>query len=90
MLHDLIKQHKENQSIRVYLFGSHAKGNAHKFSDIDIALSSDQPLPAHFITHLKEKIEDSTIPYTVDIIDLADVDETFRKKILAEAIEWKD
>ena len=37
------KLKKENYPISaVYLFGSHAKGKAHKWSDIDVAVISDK------------------------------------------------
>lgn len=79
---------RHNQ-IKVFLFGSRAKGNARSRSDIDIALLSDQPLPL-LISQLKEKIEESTIPYQVDVVDLSTVSPTFRKKVLTEGKPWID
>ena len=89
-LRELISQYTKGYPVKVYLFGSRARDKEHKFSDVDIAILPTQPLPTSFISQLKEAIEESTIPYSVDIVDLSQVDETFREKILAEGIEWTD
>lgn len=86
LIHDYIKGY----SVRVYLFGSRAKGLAREKSDVDIAILPLQSLPDHFFSHLKERIEASTIPYSVDIVNLSEVDDIFRAKIVSEGIEWKD
>jgi len=90
ILRELVIRYTLNHKIKVYLFGSRAQGKEHKLSDVDIAILPSEPLSPGFIAALREKIEESTIPYSVDIIDLSQVDASFRKKILAEAIEWKD
>lgn len=90
MLKQLILHYTKDHSVKVLLFGSHAKGNAHRHSDIDIGIWSATPLPIGFISHLKEKIEQSTIPYAVDVIDLSMTDEVFRTKVLNEGVIWKD
>lgn len=90
MLKQLVLDNIKNVDATVYLFGSRAKKTARSTSDVDIAILPFTPLPIHFITNLKEKIEESSIPYYVDVIDLSQVDPTFRKKILSEGIEWKD
>lgn len=90
MLKELIVNYTQNYPVKVLLFGSHAKDMAHRYSDIDIAIFSATVLPSDFITQLKEKIEESTIPYHVDVIDLSQTDEKFRDKVLKEGIIWKD
>jgi len=90
MLKKLILLHLGNRDIQVILFGSHAKNTTHRYSDIDIALLSADPLPLGLISQLKEKIEQSIIPYSVDIIDLSQVDRELREKVIREGIVWKD
>lgn len=90
MLRKLVRDCTKDYAVKVYLFGSRAKGKEHAVSDIDIAILPLKPLPIGFMAHLKETIEDSTIPYSVDVVDLSEVDPAFREKILAEGIEWKD
>src|ERR1700728_2455067 len=89
-LKNLITDFIRGLPVKVYLFGSRAQGTSNKLSDIDIAILPLQQLPNDFMTNLKERIEESTIPYSVDVIDLSQVDDEFKRKILAKAIEWKD
>src|SRR5579872_3121587 len=89
MLQKLISDYSKGYQVKVYLFGSRAKGKVHQASDVDIAILPLGSLPKDFFSVLKEKIEESAIPYKVDVIDLSQVDKKFREKILAEGIEWK-
>ena len=76
------------QAVRIFLCGSRARGRAAPGSDIDIAILPLAPLPAGILGDLREALEESTIPYEVDIIDLSTVNEAFRSKVLREGIVW--
>ena len=76
------------QRARLYLIGSRARGDAGRASDIDIAILPDAPLEPGTLARIREALEESTIPYEVEVIDLSRVDEAFRRKALAEAIAW--
>lgn len=75
---------------RVFLYGSRARGDAGRCSDIDIAVWPHAPLPAGTLARIRDALEESTIPYHVDVIDLSTVDESFRQQVLAEAVPWTD
>jgi predicted nucleotidyltransferase len=55
---------------KIYLFGSRAKGTASIYSDYDIAIESDNPLK-NKLTMIKSLIEESSIPYKIDLIELS-------------------
>jgi predicted nucleotidyltransferase len=74
----------------VYLFGSHARGEVRHASDIDIAILPRDDLPFAFFADLADKIEESTIPYEVDLVDLREVDPAFRLEVLRSGIKWRD
>ena len=74
--------------VRVYLFGSRATGGAHEASDIDLAVDPREPLPPGTLAELREALEESTIPYRVDVVDLRDTDATFRDRVREEGVEW--
>jgi hypothetical protein len=76
------------QAVRIFLFGSRARGQAAPGSDIDIALLAPTRLPRALISRLRESLEESTIPLRVDVVDLGAADEAFRQAVLAEAVEW--
>lgn len=73
---------------RVFLYGSRARGAAGRQSDLDIAILPLSPLPPGTLSELREALEESTIPYEVDVIDLSTVDDAFRNKVLSEGVVW--
>ena len=79
-------------SIQVFLFGSSARGDTRMTSDVDIGLwdRAHQPIDKKLLAKLREKIELSTIPYSVDVVDFASVGEIFRTKALKESRIWKE
>ncbi|MDI3257126.1 MAG: nucleotidyltransferase domain-containing protein [Kyrpidia sp.] len=81
-------EHVSGTDIQVYLFGSWARGEERKTSDIDIGLWSKSPLPPETVMSLREKFEESSIPYRVDVVDLTKVDREFLDTIRQEGIEW--
>ena len=72
----------------VYLFGSWAREAAGSASDIDIAVDAATPLPTGLLARLREALEESTVPYRVDVVDLAEADASFRARIRREGVRW--
>ena len=75
---------------RVFLFGSRAGGTVHPASDLDVAVLPHAPLPVGLLAVLREALDESTVPFAVDLIDLSEADSTFRARVLAEGISWGD
>ncbi len=73
---------------RIFLFGSHATGRAARASDIDVAVLPEGALPAGLLSGIREEIENSNVPYPVDLVDLSQVDDVLRKRVLKEGIPW--
>ena len=69
---------------QVYVFGSRAKGTQRPFSDLDICLKSD--ISDYEYELLKQKFEESDLPFTVDIIQYNKIDNSFKKRIDQELI----
>ncbi len=82
--------HKYIPTCKVYLFGSRARNKHHAGSDIDLAIDAKQLLGIGIIGNIKEEIEESTIPYFVDIVDLNNVDEAMKEEILKDGILWSN
>lgn len=72
--------------VNVLVFGSRVKGNAKKFSDLDLALDAGSPIDWSVIGELKLALSESDLPIKVDVIDLNDVSERFREMVLRQAI----
>ena len=82
--------HKYIPTCTVYLFGSQARNKHHAGSDIDLAIDAKQILGIGVIGNIKEEIEESTIPYFVDIVDLNNVDVAMKEEILKDGILWSN
>jgi predicted nucleotidyltransferase len=80
----------EGRKARVYLFGSWARGEACRISDIDVAILPSEPLPPGLLPDIDEALENSVSLYPVDLVDLTTVPEAFRARVLAEGIPWTD
>jgi hypothetical protein len=86
MLSDALGDHKAE----VWLFGSCARGEILQHSDIDVAVLPHDELPAGFFADLGEKIEESSIPYDVDIVDLRRASPSLVDEVRREGVKWRD
>lgn len=75
------------QGCRVFLFGSRVTGQHHPYSDVDLLYRTSSPLPAGFLSNLKESLEDSRFPYSVDLVDERDLAVSYRDNITSNMIE---
>ena len=74
----------------VWLFGSCARGEPRQRSDIDIAILPRDELPSGFFGELEADIEESTIPYDVDLVDLRQADPALVDEVRQEGVKWRD
>lgn len=68
-----------NEPYQFAVFGSRSNGTHHQYSDLDLVIYSQEPLPMLYLDSLLEKFSDSNLPYTVDIVDYYRIDNTFQK-----------
>ena len=66
-------------NVRVWVFGSRADWTTKDSSDLDLALESDSALDYGTLVALETAFEESKLPYMVDIIDLNQVSDSFRR-----------
>ena len=74
----------------VWLFGSCARGEVFRHSDIDIAILPRGELPSWFFAQLAADIEESPIPYDVDLVDLRHVEPALVEEVRREGVKWRD
>jgi predicted nucleotidyltransferase len=65
----------------VWVFGSRAKGTAKKHSDLDLAIQTITPLSSKILANLKFDLEESDLPYKVDIVDWNTLSAAFKQHI---------
>ena len=80
----------KNHPVSIYLFGSRAIGKGTKYSDIDVAILPRSHLPVGLMSDIRETIENSNILYKVDLVDLSEVSDSFKQKVLSEGKLWND
>ena len=83
---DILKKYEEVESAKI--FGSRARGDYRKGSDIDIALFGNK-LTHTINTKIFYKIDDLYLPYMIDLINFNSLrtDDKLRENILKEGVE---
>jgi uncharacterized protein len=76
--------------VRIILFGSRAKAANQNASDYDISIISEKNDKLIRMSRVKEELENSNIPFKVDLVDFNSVPEIFQKSIKQNGIEWKN
>ena len=74
----------------VWLFGSCARGAPRQHSDVDVAILPRDELPLGLFAGLEADIEESTIPYDVDLVDLRRADPALIAEVRREGVKWRD
>lgn len=73
---EILRRHVPNHE--VLAFGSRVKWTARQYSDLDLAIRSDEEIPWETISAIKNELSESRLPMMVDVLDMASVSETFR------------
>lgn len=71
----------------VWAFGSRVTGNARKYSDLDLAVGGDKPLPLAVLTELENDFSESDLGFRVDVLDWASASEEFKAAIAGQRME---
>lgn len=77
-----------DRDARVYLFGSSVKGPVRRSSDIDLAIDVRGHRPASLLATIREALDESDVPYDVDVVDLAEAAPEVRARIEREGVRW--
>ena len=73
---------------QVLLVGSSARGVRRRHSDIDVAIDPVDPIPEHVFSQVRNALDESKVPYRVDVFDLSRLDDQYRANLMAGAIRW--
>lgn len=74
----------------VRAFGSRVTGKAKPFSDLDLAIMGDEPLPLETRARLEETFSESELPWKVDILDQALADILFSENVMLSSVQIKN
>ena len=86
---EALRPYLQGTGTRLYLFGSWARGEGRRASDLDLALLSEKPLE-DLMPLLREALEEARVVRRVDLVDLAEAEPAFRERVLREGILWAE
>ncbi|WP_442602595.1 nucleotidyltransferase domain-containing protein [Paenibacillus sp. KN14-4R] len=89
MVKEVVLAPFSNTTARVYLIGSWAHGKEKRTSDIDVAIWYDSSDAEEVLSDLRTELEESLIPYRVDVVNLNLAGPKMNRKA-EEGIVWKD
>jgi predicted nucleotidyltransferase len=67
IVRDILRRHVPQYD--VWAFGSRIQGRARSYSDLDLVIMTDEPLPLRVMAALVEDFAESDLPWKVDIVD---------------------
>lgn len=70
----------------VWAFGSRVNGQPKSYSDLDLAIISEQPLPLPLLAEVAEAFSESDLPWKVDLVDWATTSPAFQHIIESQKL----
>lgn len=80
----IIFQFLDPKQYQIFIFGSRATGKAKKYSDYDVGIWGKKPVPPRILGLIEEALEESDLPYKVDVVDFSLVPKKFKKIALSK------
>ncbi len=71
---------------RLFVFGSSVEEE--KFGDVDLAIVSESDETNKLIYKIKDALEESTLPYKFDVVDINKTKDPFRTRVLSGPKIW--
>jgi len=75
----ILKKHLP--AVEVRAFGSRISDSNQPYSDLDLLIVTDQPIPLKTMAELKFDFEESDLPFRVDLVNWQRISNEFRKEI---------
>jgi predicted nucleotidyltransferase len=72
--------------LEVWAFGSRARRAAKPYSDLDLAIISETPLPAALAAAMAEAFSQADLPWKVDLLDWNSVSPEFKALIERDSV----
>lgn len=77
---------KSVAGIRLWVFGSRARGDHKPFSDLDILIDGPS-LPPGLLALVRERLEESSLPINVDLVLESELASSYRDGVLRDRKE---
>lgn len=87
LVKQVVRKYLPDESYQAFIFGSHASGKNRKFSDLDLGIMGPKSLSPKEYLSIKDDLEESDLPYRIDLIDFTKVSDKFRLVSLNNTIQ---
>lgn len=84
LLTDILLAPLKQRGCSVFVFGSRARGDYKKFSDLDILIEGE--VSTTLLSRIRESLEESTLPFRVDIVSMQDLADSYRAGVLRDRV----
>jgi uncharacterized protein len=71
----------------VYVYGSRARGDHQKYSDLDLMIEASTDLSS-LISEIQEKLSNSNFPYKLDIVEFHDYAESYKPSYYKDRVRY--
>lgn len=85
IIENIIAPYKDKYDF--FAYGSRAKGNFRDLSDLDIMVRGKNSININDLEYLKEKFDNSSLPYIVNLVDYFSLTESFYSIIKKDLIK---
>ena len=75
----------QKKGAKIFFYGSRARGDYKKFSDLDIMIEADQSLSKE-LGEIKNQLENSNFPYKVDLVEYKDFADSYKEGYLKDRV----
>lgn len=76
--------------LRIWVFGSRAKGTNQRYSDLDVLVeSSHAPVPRKLLERIEDELEESDLTIEVDLVADERLAPEYRASVLSERVPWE-
>ena len=85
IIKNILREYKNEYSF--YYYGSRVKGNFEKTSDLDILIMGKNEMPLNILSEIKDKFDNSLLPYVVNFSDFHSINPKFYELIKDDLVE---
>ena len=82
----ILWRHLDRKMYKAFVYGSRATGDYFKWSDIDVGVEGKREIPSTTYFDIEEELEESDIPYVLELVDFCKVKPDFKKRAMEKII----
>ena len=87
ILENLVIKPLKKNGADVYIFGSRTGENFHSHSDVDLLFCTKSPIEESILSEIKENIENSNFPFTVDLVDAENLAQSYKDHVFKTRVQ---